>query len=281
MILRFVCVNLVFNQATSRKKQMQEKKPRRGIQSVEIAFRILGVIQNSQQAMALKDIAPLAGLTASAANNYLVSLVRIGLAAADEKPGHYRLGPAALSLGVSAIQQIDGFEIVRREVTNLRDTTKRSAAVTTWTDDGPISLFKQDGDQRGAFEFRTGLIPMLTSAAGKIYAARLPANLTTHLIEQEWDAVFDGKPDVGKFREDASRELKRRGYTTIVRSDLSGYVSIAAPILDWNGDIRFTLSLAGTRASIKIEPSSDHVKALLGSAARATQALGGKTEGRD
>ena len=70
---------------------MQEKKPRRGIQSVEIAFRILDVLQKSQQAMALKDVAPLAGLTASAANNYLVSLVRIGLAAADEKPGYYRV----------------------------------------------------------------------------------------------------------------------------------------------------------------------------------------------
>jgi DNA-binding IclR family transcriptional regulator len=257
---------------------MQEKKPRRGIQSVEIAFRILGVMQTSQQAMALKDIAPLAGLTTSAANNYLVSLVRIGLAAADEKPGHYRLGPAALSLGVSAIQQIDGFEIVRREVTNLRDTTRRSAAVTTWSDDGPISLFKQDGDQRGAFEFRTGLIPMLGSAAGKIYAARLPPNLTTHLIEQEWGAVFAGKPNVGKFREDAVRELKRRGYTTIALSDLSGYVSIAAPVLDWNGDVRFTLSLAGTRASMKTEPSSAQVQALLNSASRATRALGGKSD---
>jgi DNA-binding IclR family transcriptional regulator len=277
----FVCVKLVFSHYTARKKQMQEKKPRRGIQSVEIAFRILSVMQGSQQAMALKDIAPLAGLTASAANNYLVSLVRIGLAAADERPGCYRLGPAALSLGVSAIQQIDGFEIVRREVTNLRDMTRRSAAVTTWTDDGPISLFKQDGDQRGAFEFRTGLIPMLSSAAGKIYAARLPPNLTTHLIEQEWDAVFGGKVDVGKFREDASRELKRKGYTTIVRSDLSGYVSIAAPVLDWNGDVRFTLSLAGTRASMKVDPSSDHVKALLDSASSATQAFGGKAEGRN
>jgi DNA-binding IclR family transcriptional regulator len=277
----FVCVKLVFSHYTGRKKHMQEKKPRRGIQSVEIAFRILSVMQGSQQAMALKDIAPLAGLTASAANNYLVSLVRIGLAAADERPGCYRLGPAALSLGVSAIQQIDGFEIVRREVTNLRDMTRRSAAVTTWTDDGPISLFKQDGDQRGAFEFRTGLIPMLSSAAGKIYAARLPPNLTTHLIEQEWDAVFGGKVDVGKFREDASRELKRKGYTTIVRSDLSGYVSIAAPVLDWNGDVRFTLSLAGTRASMKVDPSSDHVKALLDSASSATQAFGGKAEGRN
>lgn len=260
---------------------MQEKKQRRGIQSVEIAFRILSVMQRSQQAMALKEIAPLAGLTTSAANNYLVSLVRIGLAAADERPGHYRLGPSALSLGVSAIQQIDGFEIVRREVSNLRDTTRRSAAVTTWTDDGPLSLFKQDGDQRGAFEFRTGLIPMLGSAAGKIYAARLAPNLTAHLIEQEWEAVFGGKPDAGKFRDDAARELKRKGYTTIVRSDLTGYVSIAAPIVDWNGDVRFTLSLAGTRASMKVEPSSDQVKALLDSASNATQALGGKIEGRD
>src|ERR1700755_405345 len=73
------------------RKQMQEKKPRRGIQSVEIAFRILDVMQRSQQAMALKDIAPLADLTTSAANNYLVSLVRIGLAAADEEPGPYPL----------------------------------------------------------------------------------------------------------------------------------------------------------------------------------------------
>jgi DNA-binding IclR family transcriptional regulator len=260
---------------------MQDKKPRRGIQSVEIAFRILSVMQTRRQAMALKDIAPLADLTTSAANNYLVSLVRIGLAAADEKPGHYRLGPAALSLGVSAIQQIDGFEIVRREVTNLRDATRRSAAVTTWSDDGPISLFKQDGDQRGAFEFRTGLIPMLSSAAGRIYAARLPPNLTTHLIEQEWDAVFGGRVDAGKFREDARRELKRKGYATIVRSDLTGYVSIAAPVLDWNGDVRFTLSLAGTRASMQIEPSSEQVKALLTSASSATQALGGKAESRD
>jgi DNA-binding IclR family transcriptional regulator len=48
---------------------MQEKKPRRGIQSVEIAFRILNVLQKSQQATALKDIAPLAELSVSAANN--------------------------------------------------------------------------------------------------------------------------------------------------------------------------------------------------------------------
>jgi hypothetical protein len=39
--------------------------------------------------------------------------------------------------------------------------------------------------------------------------------------------------------------------------------------------------LAGTRASTKTKPSSDHVEALLDSAYSATHALGGKTEGRD
>jgi hypothetical protein len=50
------------------------------------------------------------------------------------------------------------------------------------------------------------------------------------------------RPMFGKFREDESQEFKRRGYTTIVRLDLSGYASIAALVLDWNGDVRFTLS---------------------------------------
>ena len=48
-----LCVNLDLTPWTGRKKQMQEKKPRRGIQSVEIAFRILNVLQQSRrQAMA-------------------------------------------------------------------------------------------------------------------------------------------------------------------------------------------------------------------------------------
>ena len=137
-------------------------------------------------------------------------------------------------------------------------------------------MFTQDGEQRGAFEFRTGLIPMLSSAAGKIYTACLPPGATFDLINQEWDAVFGGKPNAERLREEARRELKRKGYAAIMRADVSAYVSIAAPVFDWHGEVRFTLSLAGTRAIIQIELTSDLVKALPESAARATSALGGK-----
>jgi DNA-binding IclR family transcriptional regulator len=257
---------------------MEEKNGRRGIQSVEIAFRLLTALQTSPQAMALKDIAPLAGLSTSAANNYLVSLVRTGLAAADAKPGCYKLGPAALALGMSAIQQIDGFELMRREVTALRDDTRRSAAVTAWTDDGPVSLFKQEGDHRGAFEMRTGLIPLLATAAGKVFVACLPTSATEHLIARESRAALGGKVDPAKFRQEAGRELGRKKYATVLRSDMGGYASMAAPIWDWNGEIRFTISLVGTRTTLQTDRKSAHVQALLESAASATASLGGSAK---
>jgi DNA-binding IclR family transcriptional regulator len=253
---------------------MSNTSERRGIQSVEIAFRLLTALQADPQAQPLKEVARRAGLTPSAANNYLVSLVRTGLAAADARPGHYRLGPSSLALGVSAMQQIDGFEVVRTEVVALCAATGRSTAVTAWSEDGPISLFKADGEALGAFVMRTGLIPIMSTAAGKVFAALLPAPATTPLLAAECRET--SKTDAQAFRSDALRELKRKRYSLVQRADDSGYVSIAAPVWDWQGEPRFALSIVGSRSSLQIDKDSPQVRALLESAARSTAAIGGK-----
>jgi DNA-binding IclR family transcriptional regulator len=204
-----------------------------------------------------------------------VSLVRTGLAAVADKPGTYKLGPAALTLGMAAILQIDSFEIMRREVTILRDETRQSTAVTKWTDDGVLSLFTQDGDQRGAFEMRAGLVPMVSTAAGRVFLASLPLSVTQSFIERELRELGTQDVSAAKFKDEMSRELARKKYSTFRRADLSGYSSISAPIFDFNGQVRFALSLVGTRNALQTERSSMHVKALLESAARATLACGG------
>lgn len=255
----------------------RDKSSRPGIQSVEIAYRLLKVLQTSASSLALKDIAQAAELTPSAANNYFVSLVRTGLAAQGERAGFYKLGPAAMALGMSAIQQIDGFDLMRREVTRVRDETLRSAAVTTWTDDGVLSLFKQDGEHRGAFEMRTGLIPLTSTAAGKTFAAWLPLFVTRPFLVAELDADAPGTADgPAAFREEAVSELESRKYSTMHRAGLSEYASIAAPVFDFAGQLRFAISLVGSRSTLQTEPGSAHVMALLASAARATADLGGK-----
>jgi len=254
---------------------MEDTSGRRGIQSVETAFRLLTALQASSQARSLKSIAAHAGMTASAANNYLVSLVRTGLASADEKQGHYKLGPASLALGMSAMQQIDGFDVARREVTWLRDTTQRSAAVTAWTDDGPVSLFKQDGEPRGAFEIRTGLIRLVSTAAGNVFVACLAPAATQRLIEEE-SRASGASLSADDFRAEAQQELHRKKYATVLRADMTGYTSMAAPVWDWHGEVKFAISLVGSRTTLQFDRASAHVQALLESAARATAAIGGK-----
>jgi DNA-binding IclR family transcriptional regulator len=255
--------------------ELNEKSERRGIQSVEIAFRLLTALQRAQQALPLREIAIRAQMTSSAANNYLVSLVRTGLAAADEKPGFYKLGPSALMLGISATQQIDGFDVVRRELGALRDVTQCSGAITTWTSDGVLSLFKLEGQQRGAFELRTGLMPLLSTAAGKVFAACLPAAVTTPFLEQELTSGKVSGDTVEEFRARVKRELQDYGYATMRRSDIAGYASIAAPVMNWTGDVKFVVSLVGSDTRLDMDPGSPHVVALLDTAARATSLLGG------
>jgi DNA-binding IclR family transcriptional regulator len=254
-------------------QEMSTVIARRGIQSVEIAFRILSALQTSVRALPLKEIASLSELSPSATSNYMISLVRTGLVSPDEKPGCYKLGPASLALGMSAINQLDGFDIVRREVIALREATLSGAAVTAWTEDGPVSLFKQEGQARSILELRTGLIPLVTTAAGKLFIACLQPVRTDALISRELSAGQDGS--AASLREEAIAELRNCGFTTVHRGEM-GYVSVAAPIWDRDGDVRFAISLIGSPATLNTEIEGKEIKALLDSAVRATVALGGK-----
>jgi DNA-binding IclR family transcriptional regulator len=248
---------------------------RRGIQSVEIAFRVLSALQRSHEPVALRDIAAHAGLTASATNNYLVSLVRTGLASVAGRPGHYRLGAASLALGMSALQQIDRYEVVRQEITALRDATARNSALTGWSEAGPISLFKQDGEHRGAFELRTGIIPLTSTAAGRVFMACLRAAESLPLVEKELEASRVGAAGAQAAVTEARRELDRNRYVAVTREHASGYVSIAAPVWDVHGEMRFAFSLMGSRGTLDTGRAGPHVKALLEATERATTALGG------
>lgn len=252
---------------------MTNVSARRGIQSVEIAFRILSALQTSVRALPLKEVAALSELTPSATSNYMISLVRTGLVSPDEKPGCYKLGPASLALGMSAINQLDGFDIVRREVIALRDATLCGAAVTAWTDDGPVSLFKQEGETRSIVELRTGLIPLVTTAAGKLFVACLQAGRTDELIARELPAGQEERQ--AAIREEAIAELHEFGFTTVHLGNL-GYVSVAAPIWDRDGNLQFAISLIGTPATLDTDIRGSAMKALIESGVRATTALGGK-----
>jgi len=173
---------------------------------------------------------------------------------------------------------VDGSDLVRRELASLRDATQCSAAITIWSNDGVSSLFKLEGQQRDAFELRTGMMSMLATAAGKVFAACLPVTVTRPFLEEEWSNAKGRWGEIEDFYMEVQREMQRHGYATMRRSDISGYASIAAPISDWTGDVKFVISLVGSHTILDAEPGTPHVQALLEATARATAPLGGTTD---
>lgn len=78
----------------------------RGIQSAEIAARVIEALCATPKAATLKQVSVAAEMAPSKVHRYMVSLVRIGIAQ-QGAGGRYSLGPMALRLGVAAIGQMD------------------------------------------------------------------------------------------------------------------------------------------------------------------------------
>ena len=115
---------------------MPAVRQRPGIQSVEIASRILAAMAEALQPLALKDLARRSGMPAAKVHRYLVSLTRTNLVAQDSSDGRYSIGPAAIGLGLAGLHSVDAVRIASEILGDLRDTSGETAVLATWSSRG-------------------------------------------------------------------------------------------------------------------------------------------------
>lgn len=215
----------------------------RGIKSVEIGYQVLLAIQRGPGSVQLAEVARRTGLSSGAAHNYVASLIRTGLVE-QESRGRYRLGPSAFALSLASFHLLDGYDVLRGEARTLQAITAANVAVAVWSQGGPVSVFTQRGEASGSFEFRSGLIPMLRSAAGRLCAAYLPDAMTADLIAQA--RANDGiavSPEA--FIAEARATTLPCGYA-LLRRERPPEVAIAAPVWTRDDRIAFILSVIVT-----------------------------------
>src|SRR5262245_57200625 len=75
----------------------RKAKQQPGIQSVEVAARILRALIDAGRPVPLKELARLARMHPGKAHRYLVSLTRTEIVTQDESSGHYGVGPMAIA----------------------------------------------------------------------------------------------------------------------------------------------------------------------------------------
>jgi len=239
----------------------------RGIQSLDHALKLLKVLSNAREAMSLSELSREAGMPASKAHRYLASFTNAGLAIQRQRSGHYALGPFALELGLSAMDQID---LVNRAADHMADLVGQTGAtvlLSIWGTFGPTVIRWERSASMIATSLGLGsTLPLLNSASGKIFLAYLPSSFTKPVLDREIAA----RRKVGLSDIDVSKSgianlittIREVGYATVGSQYIPGLNAVSAPITDWQGEVVAAATLISTDA-VLIEAGSAPIQRLL------------------
>ena len=255
-----------------------KKLPRR-IQSIQVGFRILRVVEAADTDLTLTRIAELAKMSPSKAYVYLSSFVHEGLLTQNENTSRYGLGPFGAQLGFAALRRMDVIEISKEELVALREETGCAAHLSVWGNRGPTLAVKVDGKYQGSMVLRLGHVFSLRhSATGRVFLAHLPSTMTDPVITLENAAGIEDKPMFPRAQQtekDDLEQVRRRGYATAEHAASQGFFGVAVPIFDFSGEMVAALTLFGIKHRVTPEMRATFTKSLKNAANRVSLKLGG------
>lgn len=225
-----------------------------GIQSIEVGSPLLRALADAAGTMTLTGLAAQAGMTPSKAHKYLTSFVRVGLVYQSAETGRYDLGPLAVELGFAALRRANVVEFGQDAVNELRDALDVSCLLTIWATHGPTVIRRADNHRPVSLVAPLGFVlPLLTSANGRIFAAYLDRNVTAPLIRSELThpdghavkAGLRGAAEVEKLL----IEVRRQGVAEVGGFVNLGVSAVSAPVFDHTNKLVAALTLLGTRGA--------------------------------
>jgi DNA-binding IclR family transcriptional regulator len=216
---------------------------RKGIQSLEVGMSVLECIERAGGALPLTKIAKSCGMTASKTHFYLVSLGRVGLVSQGSIGGHYRLGPAALRLGLSALAQQDAVELARAEMARLSELTGDTVFLSVWGHAGATVISRFDGINVAPLAVRVGaVVPLTSSATGRVFLSWLPKRHTAPVLKRELRAHPRGAMSEAKLRS-VIAQVKRDGFAITPGAVAPDAIAIAAPVFDYSKRVQCVLTI--------------------------------------
>ena len=225
-------------------------KERAGIQSVEVGFGLLEALSMAPGPLMLRDLAAAAGMSAAKAHRYLVSFQRLRLVAQDATSTRYDLGPAALKLGLASLSRLDAVKLARERIGPLGEQIGHTLALAVWGNHGPTIVHWEESPQAVTVNLRLGdVMPLLSSATGRCFAAFLSRDAITPLLKDEVAlAQKQGRTDVPASLAQARAlldEVRQRGAARVVDTLLPGIVAFCVPVFDSDGHIVLGLIALG------------------------------------
>jgi DNA-binding IclR family transcriptional regulator len=248
-----------------------------GIQSVEIAARILRALAEGGGALPLRALAAATSMHRAKVHRYLISLARAGLVTREAEFGHYGIGPLAISAGLAGLNRLNPVRLAYAALPALRDRIGETVVLAVWGERGATVIALEDSARPVTLNVRVGsILPLGTSAIGRVFAAHLPEPVLRPTLAAEAkrsSAPAKAAPSAAAMARILS-QIRRDGLATVEGTLIPGLNALAAPVFDQRGALVLVLGAVGRRETLAARPRGPAATALKETAAALSRQLG-------
>jgi DNA-binding IclR family transcriptional regulator len=247
-----------------------------GVQSVEIAGRILKALASFDGPQTLSALSAAAKLSSAKVHRYLVSLIREGFVEQSASDGRYDFGGAARLIGRAAENRLDIVRIGTPLLSQLRDDLQETVFMGVWTPRGPMVIVWFDIVRPVSVILRPGsILPLHTSALGLICAAYMPPDIIERALEAEApQPVLRSRKLTKSKRATLVERIRQNGFSAVQGDLINGLDAVAVPVLNHRQELVACLAAVGSSGQFDISASGRAVRALKAAARRFVRSLG-------
>jgi DNA-binding IclR family transcriptional regulator len=259
-----------------RKRRIADEDGRLGIQSVEVAARILRALAERGGALALRELAAATGMHRGKVHRYLISLARTGLVSREAEPGHYAIGPLAISAGLAGLRRLDPIRLAYAALPGLRDRVGETVVLAVWGEQGATVVALEDSARPVTLNVRVGsLLGLETSAIGRAFAAFLPEAVTRPVLalERRREARGAAAPSAAAYARILA-QVRREGVAAVEGTLIPGLNALAAPVFDQRGKVVLAIGMVGRRETLAASTTGPAAAALRETAGALSRQLG-------
>lgn len=235
-----------------------------GTTAVDRGADLLVRVLESEQPVALTDLASAAGLPKSTASRLVSALERRGLIEQDGERGRLRPGPAILRVAERSMLERNIVDVSKPALDALAEATGETINLAVPGPDGVEHIAQVDSRHfLGAGQWLGRSVGYEHSANGKVFAAfgRAPAGMVWAAMSHELEAV------------------RRDGCATSIDELETGLSAMAAPVRGARGEVIAALSISGP--TLRMTPARiEELNPILTSEARTlSRRLGHRDQG--
>lgn len=245
---------------------MSEEKISTGVQSLEVGLSVLNALLEHNQPIILKQLSEKLAMHPAKVHRYLVSLIRMNYAQQLED-GQYALGDQAWRLGLSCIQHTDQLQLIQHLIYELQAQVGCGMQISKWSPQGPVVVQSIESNQPISIVTKVGsIMPLVNSAAGRLFASYLPEATIKPLMQREWQQAQQMNRLLSPQNWDEFLVLKQqilKQQQAVVKGDLLvGINAVGFPILNMQHGIEYCLTALDNESFLALDSDCEKLKLL-------------------